>query len=83
MVGNPDFVKFAEAYGALGLRIKRAADAERIIQKALDHNDGPVLIHCECEKEDNVFPMIPAGAPISSMITEPPKTQLEKPTGST
>lgn len=83
MVGNPDFVKFAEAYGALGLRIKRPADAERIIRKALEYNDGPVLIHCECEKEDNVFPMIPAGAPISSMITEPPKTQLEKPTGST
>ena len=83
MEGNPDFVKFAEAYGALGLRIKRSADAERIIQKALDYNEGPVLIHCECEKEDNVFPMIPAGAPISSMITEPPKTQLEKPTGST
>ncbi len=83
MEGNPDFVKFAEAYGALGLRIKRGADAERVIKKALEYNDGPVLIHCECEKEDNVFPMIPAGAPISSMITEPPKTQLEKPTGST
>ncbi len=83
MEGNPDFVKFAEAYGALGLRIKRSADAERIIKKALEYNDGPVLIHCECEKEDDVFPMIPAGAPISSMITEPPKTKLEKPTGST
>lgn len=83
MVGNPDFVKLAEAYGILGLHIKRSADAERIIQKALDYNEGPVLIHCECEKEDNVFPMIPAGAPITSMITEPPKTQLEKPTGST
>lgn len=83
MAGNPDFVKLAEAYGILGLHIKRSADAERIIQKALDYNEGPVLIHCECEKEDNVFPMIPAGAPITSMITEPPKTQLEKPTGST
>src|SRR5574344_29450 len=83
MVGNPDFVKLAEAYGILGLHIKRGADAERIIQKALDYNEGPVLIHCECEKEDNVFPMIPAGAPITAMITEPPKTQLEKPTGST
>lgn len=83
MAGNPDFVKLAEAYGILGLHIKRGADAERIIQKALDYNEGPVLIHCECEKEDNVFPMIPAGAPITSMITEPPKTQLEKPTGST
>ena len=54
-----------------------------MIQKALEYNEGPVLIHCECEKEDNVFPMIPAGAPITSMITEQPKTQLEKPTGST
>ena len=83
MRGNPDFVKLAEAYGIPGLRIKRPADAERVIQKALDYNDGPILIHCECEKEDNVFPMIPAGAPITSMITEQPKTQLEKPTGST
>ncbi len=83
MKGNPDFVKLAEAYGIPGLRIKRPADAERVIQKALDYNDGPILIHCECEKEDNVFPMIPAGAPITSMITEQPKTQLEKPTGST
>ena len=83
MRGNPDFVKLAEAYGIPGLRIKRPADAERVIQKALDYNDGPILIHCECKKEDNVFPMIPAGAPITSMITEQPKTQLEKPTGST
>lgn len=83
MVGNPDFVKLAEAYGVKGLRIKRAADAERVIQKALEYDEGPVLIHCECEEQDNVFPMIPAGAPITSMMTEPPKGKLEKPTGST
>ena len=83
MVGNPDFVKLAEAYKVPGLRIKRAADAERIIQKALDYKDGPILIHCECEEEDNVFPMIPAGAPLTAMMTEQPKGQLEKPTGST
>ena len=83
MEGNPDFVKLAEAYGIKAFRIKRSADAERIIQKALDYNEGPVLIHCECEEEDNVFPMIPAGAPLTAMMTEPPKGQLEKPTGST
>ncbi len=83
MVGNPDFVKLAEAYGIPGLRIRRAADAERVIQKALDHSEGPILIHCECEEEDNVFPMIPAGAPLTAMVTEQPKGQLEKPTGST
>jgi len=83
MEGNPDFVKLAEAYGIKAFRIKRSADAERVIQKALEYNEGPVLIHCECEKEDNVFPMIPAGAPLTAMMTEPPKGQLEKPTGST
>ncbi len=83
MVGNPDFVKLTESYGIKGLRIKRSADAERMIQKALDYNEGPVLIHCECEEEDNVFPMIPAGAPLTAMMTEQPKGQLEKPTGST
>ncbi|MBP5246371.1 MAG: biosynthetic-type acetolactate synthase large subunit [Fibrobacter sp.] len=83
MEGNPDFVKLAEAYDIKAFRIKRSADAERVIQKALDYNEGPVLIHCECEEEDNVFPMIPAGAPLTAMMTEPPKGQLEKPTGST
>ncbi len=83
MVGNPDFVKLAESYGIKGIRIKRSADVERMIQKALDYNEGPVLIHCECEEEDNVFPMIPAGAPLTAMMTEQPKGQLEKPTGST
>ena len=81
--GNPDFVKLAESYGIEGLRIKRPADAERILNRALEITDRPVLVHCECEQEDNVFPMIPPGAPISAMIIEPPKTKLEKPTGST
>jgi len=81
--GNPDFVKLAEAYGILGLRIKRAADTDRILQRAHDYSDGPCVVVAEVVKEDNVFPMIPSGAPISSMITEKPKEKLEKPAGST
>ena len=42
-----------------------------------------VLVVAEVVKEDNVFPMIPAGAPVSHMIIEPPKHRLEKPVGST
>jgi acetolactate synthase-1/2/3 large subunit len=81
---NPDFVKMAEAYeGVLALRIKRPADTARVIEKALAHNSGPVVIHCETEREDNVFPMIPPGASLKEIITEPPKEKLEKPTGST
>ncbi|MGL1934680.1 MAG: biosynthetic-type acetolactate synthase large subunit [Fibrobacterales bacterium] len=80
---NPDFCKLADAYGIKSLKLKRSADVEKIIDRALDFNEGPVLIHCEVEKEANVFPMIPAGAPYSSMMIEPPKVKLEKPTGST
>ena len=81
--GNPDFVKLAEAYGAKGLRIRRNADIDKILTQALEYNDGPCLIHAECEKEDNVFPMIPAGAPLSEMIIDPPKHKLAAPRGST
>ena len=81
--GNPDFVKLAEAYGAKGLHLRRTADIDKIVAQALEYNEGPCLIHAECEKEDNVFPMIPAGAAISEMLIEPPRRKLAKPTGST
>jgi len=81
--GNPDFVKLGEAYGIKGFRIKRPADVRRILAKALAYNDGPCIIHAEVVKEDNVFPMIPAGGTSDEMIIEPPKYKLEKPKGST
>jgi acetolactate synthase I/II/III large subunit len=81
--GNPDFVKLAQAYGVKAWRIKRAADVDRVLKKAMEYNDGPCLIDAEVVKEDNVFPMIPAGAALKDMITERPKVKLDKPTGST
>ncbi len=81
--GNPDFVKLAESYGAKGINIKRPADVKKKLQEALDYNEGPVLINAECVKTDNVFPMIPAGAALEDMLTEPPKHKMEKPVGST
>jgi acetolactate synthase-1/2/3 large subunit len=83
LVGNPDFVKLAEAYGVKAWRIKRAADVDRILQQAHDYDDGPCVVVAEVVKEDNVFPMIPAGAAVRDMIIEPPKHALAKPTGST
>lgn len=83
LVGNPDFVKLAEAYGVKGFRIKRAGDLKKTLEKAMNYNDGPCVIHAEVSKADNVFPMIPAGAPVSHMILEAPKTKMEKPRGST
>ena len=81
--GNPDFVKLAESYGALGLNVKRPADVRKVLEKAVAHRSGPVLINAECIKKENVFPMIPAGAALEDMLIEPPKHKMAKPTGST
>jgi acetolactate synthase-1/2/3 large subunit len=50
LIGNPDFVKLGEAYGIKGWHIRRPADVERILQQALDYNDGPCIIEAECIK---------------------------------
>ncbi len=83
LIGNPDFCKLAAAYGIPSVYIKRPADVTKQLEKALEYNDGPILIHAECVKTDNVFPMIPAGAALEDMITEAPKTKMAKPVGST
>jgi acetolactate synthase I/II/III large subunit len=81
--GNPDFVKLAGAYGIKGWRIKRPAEVDRILKAAIAYNDGPCVVEAEVIKEDNVFPMIPAGAPLRDMIIERPKQKMAKPEGST
>ncbi|MBT7981578.1 MAG: biosynthetic-type acetolactate synthase large subunit [Akkermansiaceae bacterium] len=81
--GNPDFVKLAEAYGIKGFNIKRPADVGKVLEKAITYNDGPCVINAECIKTENVFPMIPAGAALEDMLTEPPKHKMAKPVGST
>jgi acetolactate synthase-1/2/3 large subunit len=82
--GNPDFVKLAEAYpGVRGFNLRRAADVRKVLRRAWDVKDGPVVINAEVEKTDNVFPMIPAGRPLEDMIIEKPRHKMEKPVGST
>jgi acetolactate synthase-1/2/3 large subunit len=73
LVGNPDFVKLAESYGCKAWRIRRSGDVRAVLQKALAWNTGPVVIDAEVAKEDNVFPMIPAGSSIRDMILGPPR----------
>jgi acetolactate synthase-1/2/3 large subunit len=82
--GNPDFARLAETYpGALGLTLRRKRDVTRVLTKALEYTDGPCVINAEVEKTDNVFPMVPAGAPLEDMIVSEPTHKLDKPTGST
>ena len=65
--GNPDFMKIAEAYGALGIRVTDKKDVEDAINKALKY-DGPVFVDIIIDREENVFPMVPAGQAINRMI---------------
>jgi acetolactate synthase-1/2/3 large subunit len=84
MEGNPDFVKFADCYeGAKGFRITKSDEVISVLKEAWDYNDGPCIIEAVVAKEDNVYPMIPSGAPYTSMLLEAPTEKLEKPTGST
>jgi len=71
--GNPDFVKVAEAYGIKGVRISKVADVKRKIKEVLNYK-GPVVVECEILKEDNVFPMVPAGKSAYHMIIEAPSS---------
>lgn len=63
----PDFVKLAEAYGAVGLRATTTSEVEPTIRKALEI-DGPVIIDFVVEREEGVYPMVPAGASLTNMI---------------
>ncbi len=64
---NPDFVRLAEAYGAVGLRATRPEEVEPVIREAL-RIPRPVLMDFWVEEEENVYPMVPAGEPLTKMI---------------
>jgi acetolactate synthase-1/2/3 large subunit len=74
---QPDFVRLAEAYGAVGLRAKRPKDVIPCLKKALAVR-GPVVIDFRVNPEENVFPMVPAGHSIDQMILKEPKKKARK-----
>jgi acetolactate synthase-1/2/3 large subunit len=81
--GSPDFVKLAQSYGCKAFRIRNVGETKKVLGQALEHGGGPCVIDAMVHKEDNVFPMIPAGASLDEMLIERPKEKLEKPAGST
>jgi acetolactate synthase I/II/III large subunit len=64
---SPDFVKVADAYGIPGSSVHHRDDLESAMKKMIDH-DGPYLLEVMIEKEDNIFPMVPAGLSVSQII---------------
>ncbi len=68
MDAQPDFVKLAEAYGAKGFRITEKKDVVPVLQKALYETEGPVIVDVRVCREENVYPMVPAGASLTEML---------------
>jgi len=69
-IGTPDFVKLAEAYGAVGLRVSKPAQVRPAIDKAMAITDRPVLIDFRVCPTENVLPMVPAGGSIDQMMID-------------
>jgi acetolactate synthase I/II/III large subunit len=67
MTATPDFIKLADAYGAMGLRACHASEVESVIQQGLEH-PGAVIMDFQVEREECVYPMVPAGASTREMI---------------
>jgi acetolactate synthase-1/2/3 large subunit len=63
----PDFVKLAEAYGAVGFRATKPDEVESVLSEGLAI-PKPVIMDFVVEKEEGVYPMVPAGAPITEML---------------
>ena len=63
----PDFVKLAEAYGAIGLRATKPEEVVPVLKKGLAAKK-PVIMDFLVEKEEGVYPMVPAGADITEML---------------
>jgi len=67
---NPDFVKLAEAFGMLGIRVTERDQSIDAIKQAMDHS-GPVLVEFVVVEEENVYPMIPPGLTTDALMEEP------------
>ncbi|MEJ2119165.1 MAG: acetolactate synthase 3 large subunit [Alphaproteobacteria bacterium] len=73
----PDFVKLAEAFGAVGLRASKPSEVDDLIEEMLKV-DKPVIADVLVDKEENCFPMIPSGSAHNEMLLGP-ADQSEKP----
>jgi len=67
MSAQPDFVKLAEAYGAVGLRATKQEEVVPVLKEAIA-TPKPVVIDFQVSREESVYPMVPAGAALTEMI---------------
>ena len=65
---QPDFTKLAESYGHVGIRVDKPADVVPALEEAIAQKDRLVFLDFITDQEENVYPMIPAGAGMNEMI---------------
>jgi acetolactate synthase-1/2/3 large subunit len=75
---TPDFVKLAEAYGAVGLRATTPDEVVPVLKESLRVKDTPVMIDFVVDWRSKVFPMVPAGAAIDEMIFDEEKKKPDQ-----
>jgi acetolactate synthase-1/2/3 large subunit len=75
--GGPDYVKLAEAYGAVGLRATSPSEIVDVLKEAFTVNK-PVLMDFQVDPTENCYPMVPAGGAINQMVLEDPKPDAQK-----
>ena len=75
---TPDFVKLAEAYGAVGLRATTPDEVVPVLRESLKVKDKPVMMDFVVDWKSKVYPMVPAGAAIDEMIFDEEKKKPEK-----
>ena len=78
----PDYVKLAEAYGAVGLRAQKVSEIDDVVREALAV-DRPVFIDVPVDSHENCYPMIPAGGCNHEMILADPPELKKKEAGGT
>jgi len=66
-ITSPDFVRLAESYGAVGIRVTKKEEVKAALQRAIE-TDNTVFIDFHVEEEENVYPMVPAGEAINNIL---------------
>jgi acetolactate synthase-1/2/3 large subunit len=72
---QPDFVKLADAYGIRGIRVEHKSEVNLALKEARAHK-GPFLLDFQIDQEENVWPMVPAGASLAETIEAPAEEML-------
>jgi acetolactate synthase-1/2/3 large subunit len=67
---NPDFARVAEAFGAVGITVRRPEEVRPALERSLEVSGGPCVVDVLCDPEENCYPMIPSGQSIKEMMVE-------------